>query len=212
MGGPVRNPRLPVAPHPTYLVVHREETRRLACLGAEPRVLPAMTRHHRRSRTVRTVPYHHRFAPAAVTQGGSHVELCTSPLRSHGRANMGGFDGLVVVRRDFTAAAGQTQPVPSPTMSAGDVRWATRGLSLGYDAHRPPQCHNQPHLPDHRPFEPPHCPESARDCVIRVNRPHRRLVRSTRDTQQRGWLVIGREHRVARAWPRSLSECSAPKK
>ena len=77
---------------------------------------------------------------------------------------------------------------------------------------RPPQCHNQPHLPDHRPFEPPHCPESARDCVIGVNRPHRRLVRSTRDTQQRGWLVIGREHRAARACPRSLSERPATKK
>ena len=142
-------------------VVHREETRRLVCLGAEPRVLPAMTRHHRRSRTVRRVPYHHRFAPAAVTQGGSHVELCTSPLRSHGRANMGGCDGPVVVRRDFTAAAGQTQPVPSPTMCAGDVCWATQGLSLGYDAHRPPQCHNQPHLPDHRPFEPTPLPRKC---------------------------------------------------
>ena len=43
---------------------------------------------------------------------------------------MGDFDGLVVVQRDFTAAAGQTQPVPSPTMSAGDVRWVTR-TSLG---------------------------------------------------------------------------------
>jgi len=106
-------------------VVHREETRRLACLGAEPRVLPAMTRHHRRSRTVRTVPYHHRFAPAAVTQGGSHVELCTSPLRSHGtcqygrlRRPRGGAEGLY----------GRRWPNPAGAESY-HVRW---GRALGH--------------------------------------------------------------------------------
>ena len=60
----------------------------------------------------------------------------------------------VVVQSDLTAAAGQTRPAPSPDMPAGHVRWATRVLWLGYDAQRPPQCHNQPHMPDQRPCEP----------------------------------------------------------
>ena len=117
-------------------------------------MLPAMTRHHHRSRTVRTVPYHGRFARAAVTQGASCTELCTAAQRPHERANMGGCDNLVVVQSDLTAAAGQTRPAPSPDMPAGHVRWATRVLWLGYDAQRPPQCHNQPHMPDQRPCEP----------------------------------------------------------
>ena len=117
-------------------------------------MLPAMNRHHHRSRTVRTVPYHGRFAQAAVTQGASCTELCTAAQRPHERANMGGCDKPVVVQSDLTAAAGQTRPAPSPTMPAGHVRLATRILWLGYDAPLPPQCHNQPHFPDQRPCEP----------------------------------------------------------
>ena len=83
-----------------------------------------MTRHHHRSRTVRTVPYHGLFARAAVTQGASCTELCTAAQRPHERANMGGCDNLVVVQSDLTAAAGQTRPAPSPDMPTGHVRWA----------------------------------------------------------------------------------------